>query len=72
MALLKPGGYGHSIQQLDSDTYIIRWHYDVKYRRIRFPRTISRVTDHAGAERFMKKWGIRGPARPPYYPNKFL
>lgn len=43
----------------------ISWTYDRYYAgsRLRFPTTISRDTDEAGARRFCKKWDIVFPER---------
>jgi hypothetical protein len=62
---LRPGGYGHRIQRLGADTFVVSWTYDVKYRRIRYPRTMRRTTDLRGAERFAKRWGLPVPEAPP-------
>jgi hypothetical protein len=64
MALLRGGGYGHHVRRITADTYAISWHYDTKYGRLRYPRTINRITDRKGAERFAKRWGVPVPPEP--------
>jgi hypothetical protein len=59
---LKPGGYGHRIQKINADHYRLFWAWDTKYRRMRYPRTISRDTDEAGAKRFAARWSVPLPA----------
>lgn len=52
--------YGHRIQILDHECFRISWVIDRKISgsRLRFPTTLSRDTDKAGAERFAKKWNL--------------
>lgn len=56
--------YAHNIRKLMYGTYRLSWSFDMKYSgsRLRFPRTVTRDTDRAGAERFAKKWGCPMPA----------
>lgn len=57
------GGYGHRIQRIAADHYRLSWSFDT-YRadsRLRWPRTITRDTDLAGAERFAIKHGCSLP-----------
>lgn len=63
MARLRGGSYGHRWKCLGHDDYRLSWDYDTKIAgsRLRFPRTITRDTDKAGAVRFAKKWGIAPP-----------
>jgi len=60
-------GYSHRVHQPAADYYVISWMWDRYYRdsRLRFPQTVRRITDLAGARRFAKKWGL-----PPVEPNK--
>lgn len=55
--------YGHRWKKLESDVYRLTWVYDRKFlgSRLRHPQSVSRDTDHAGAVRFAKKWGISLP-----------
>jgi len=57
------GSYGHDIQRIGRDHYRLHWTYDRYYSgsRLRFPQGRSRDTDHAGAVRFAKKWGLDEP-----------
>jgi len=45
------------------DCYRLSWSFDVKLQgsRLRWPRTMTRDTDEAGALRFAKKWNIAMP-----------
>lgn len=62
MPLLRSGSYGHRVSLCGiAGTYRISWTYDVKHRRIRYPRWCYRLTDLAGAKRFAKKWGCVVP-----------
>lgn len=56
--------YGHSIRKVMHDCYSIMWTVDayVQGSRLRHPRGFSRVTDHAGAVRFAKRWDVEMPA----------
>lgn len=51
-------GYGHHARKITPDTWEISWMYDRYYTgcRLRYPQTMSRITNKAGAERFAKKW----------------
>ncbi len=53
--------YGHHVQDIGHGNYIISWTYDRYYQgsRLRWPTTLKRVTDRAGAIRFAKRWRIR-------------
>lgn len=55
--------YGHSIRRLAADCYRLSWSYDTKIAgsRLRWPRTLTRDTDEAGALRFAAKWGCKMP-----------
>lgn len=57
-------GYAHSIQRIAADHYRLSWTVDRKYvgSRLRFPTTMRRDTDEAGARRFAAKWGVAMPA----------
>lgn len=63
MSKINRTGYGHRITFVHAGFYRLHWTHDVKYptSRLRFPRTITRDTTKAGAERFAKKWGCRMP-----------
>jgi hypothetical protein len=52
--------YGHSVRQIGRDHYRLSWSFDVKIAgsRLRWPRTFTRDTDAAGAERFAEKWQV--------------
>jgi hypothetical protein len=52
--------YGHDVRMIAGDHFRLSWTVDHKYpsSRQRFPRSHSRDTDEAGAERFAKRWGI--------------
>lgn len=54
------GSYGHSVQRIGPDHYRLYWTVDHHYSnsRLRFPRTHSRDTDRAGAQRFAKRWNL--------------
>ena len=60
------GCYGQHIRHISGDDYRISWVVDFHYAtsRLRHPRTFSRLTDRAGAERFAKKWGLPSPTIP--------
>ncbi len=62
-SLRQAKSYGHSIRRIGPDHYRLSWTHDRKVAgsRLRFPTTIRRDTDRAGAERFAKKWGITPP-----------
>lgn len=64
MSLVRSGGYGHRVRRCADDEYVISWSWDTKIKgsRLRWPRTMSRFTDEAGARRFAKKWGLDMPA----------
>jgi len=53
----------HHIQLIGRDHYRLSWSFDTKIAgsRLRWPRTITRDTDQAGAERFAKKWSVKMP-----------
>lgn len=55
--------YSHRIQRLSGDCYRLTWTVDRYYRgsRLRHPRGCHRHTDHAGAVRFAKRWGLPVP-----------
>lgn len=58
--------YGHSIRNSwMAGYYIISWTYDTKIKgsRLRWPRTMSRETDEAGALKFSKKWDTPMPEK---------
>ncbi len=54
------GGYGHHARKITTDTWEISWMFDRYYTgsRLRYPQHMSRITDRAGAERFVRKWGL--------------
>jgi hypothetical protein len=55
------GGYGHRVQKLGPDWgYRLHWTWDRYYpdQRVRYPQRMYRDTDRAGAERFVKRWGL--------------
>jgi len=56
----KGQSYGHKCRQLDVGCYEISWVVDYYYtfRRLRYPRYFSRITDSDGATRFRRKWAI--------------
>lgn len=58
--------YGHLVRYVSADHYVLSWMWDRKYPgdRLRYPQTMRRDTDRAGAERFTKKWNARviGPS----------
>lgn len=51
------------IGMIGFDHYRLSWTFDTKVAgsRLRFPRTITRDTDYAGAMRFAKKWELTVP-----------
>ena len=56
--------YGHHVKRLlGGEDYRISWTVDFYYEgsRLRFPRTFSRDTDKAGAERFCRRWKVTMP-----------
>ena len=55
--------YGHNIRRISADHYRLSWSFDTKIAgsRLRWPRTITRDTDEAGAQRFAHKWGCKLP-----------
>ena len=55
--------YAHNIRRIGADHYRLSWSFDTKIAgsRLRWPRTITRDTDEAGALRFAKKWGCSMP-----------
>lgn len=59
-------GHSHRIQRLAHDFYRLSWTFDRKIAgsRLRWPTTVTRDTDEAGAKRFAKKWGARMPEVP--------
>jgi hypothetical protein len=48
------------------DTFRISWSWDRYYTgsRLRYPQSMQRITDRAGAERFAKKWKVEMPSEP--------
>lgn len=66
MPAARTGGSGHRILRLGGGDYEIAWSYEVKFTgsRLLFHRTMRRVTDRKGAERFAKRWGVRIPDEP--------
>ena len=56
--------YAHNIVRIGGDHYRLSWSFDTKIAgsRLRWPRTITRDTDEAGATRFARKWGCKLPA----------
>lgn len=58
--------YGHRVQRIERDHFRLSWvcDYKVAGSRLRFPRTTTRDTDRAGAERFARRWKIAMPAEP--------
>ncbi len=54
--------YGHHIKGARDD-WEISWTCDRYYKgsRLRWPKTYRRWTDHAGAVRFAKRWGLPLP-----------
>jgi hypothetical protein len=60
------GGYGHHIRRLSADHFIISWCWDKHYdgQRCRYPQSIKRHTDEAGARRFCKRWNLTMPEVP--------
>ncbi len=61
MPLLRTRGYSHRVRYIGWGVWRISWVFDTKHRRIRYPRTLSRDTDLAGAQRFAKKWNLPLP-----------
>jgi hypothetical protein len=55
--------YAHNIRRIGADHYRLSWSFDTKIAgsRLRWPRTITRDTDEAGAMRFARKWGCSMP-----------
>lgn len=60
-------GYGHRIQRIQRDHYRLFWTFDRKIAgsRLRWPTTVTRDTDEAGAARFAKKWDVTLPEASP-------
>lgn len=60
------GSYGHRIERINAEDYLVRWAYDrhLKGSRLRHPQGRCLYTDRAGAERFAKKWGVAMPPEP--------
>jgi hypothetical protein len=52
--------YGHGVEDLGYGNYRLSWTMDryVKGSRLRFPTAYTRDTDHQGAIRFAKRWGL--------------
>lgn len=59
-------GYGHRIQRIGRDHFRLFWTFDRKIAgsRLRWPTTVTRDTDEAGAKRYAKKWGAKMPEAP--------
>lgn len=57
------GSYGHHIRRIAEGHFRLSWTVDRYYAnsRLRHPRTATRDTDTAGAERFAKRWDIAMP-----------
>lgn len=57
------GSYGHRISRIADGHYRLSWTVDRHYAgsRLRHPRTATRDTDTAGAERFAKRWDVVMP-----------
>ena len=57
------GSYGHRVHRIGRDHFRLCWTYDRYYSgsRLRFPQGRTRDTDHDGAVRFAKKWGLEEP-----------
>jgi hypothetical protein len=55
--------YAHKYRRISHNHYRLSWSFDVKIAgsRLRWPRTISKDTDLAGAWRFAKKWDLSPP-----------
>lgn len=55
--------YGHDWRKIGIDHYRLSWSFDVKLQgsRLRWPRTMTRDTDEAGAIRFAMKWDLDPP-----------
>lgn len=55
--------YSHNWRKIGFDHYRLSWTFDVKLQgsRLRWPRTMTRDTDEAGAIRFAKKWDLEAP-----------
>jgi len=55
--------YSHNWRKIGFDHYRLSWTFDTKVAgsRLRFPRTITRDSDYAGAMRFAKKWELTVP-----------
>jgi hypothetical protein len=53
----------HHIHKIGGDYYRLSWSFDTKIAgsRLRWPRTITRDTDEAGALRFAAKWDCKMP-----------
>jgi len=60
------GSYGHRCRHVGHGEYEISWTYDRKYvgSRLRYPQTLRRRTDEAGARRFCKRWGVEIKGEP--------
>lgn len=57
------GSYGHRLQRIGFDHYRLSWVVDryTATSRLRFPTGCTRDTDHAGAVRFARRWGLEAP-----------
>jgi hypothetical protein len=55
--------YAHNVRRIGADHYRLSWSFDTKIAgsRLRWPRTITRDIDEAGALRFARKWGCSMP-----------
>lgn len=60
------GSSGHHIQRIAPGHFRISWTFDtyVAGSRLRYPKSLSRDTDEAGARRFAAKWGVPMPVSP--------
>lgn len=52
--------YNHAVKRVSADCYRLSWTIDGKVTgsRLRYPRTTTRMTDAAGAQRFALKWKL--------------
>ncbi len=63
MSRFNIGASKHHIERVGRDHFRLSWTFDTYLggSRLRWPRTIRRDTDLAGALRFARKWNLPAP-----------
>jgi hypothetical protein len=54
-------GHDRQIHKIADNRYLISWCLDTSRAQLRWPRRVSRETDHQGALRFCRSWGLELP-----------